>query len=149
MHPISVENKPQIKSSYKMILQNYSTKSFWKLLKFRTWFCLPCTLHLNMTCFKCDIYFGYFKATVKKLISMPLFTICKYFTVCTYSKPMGLSLSGLKALCWLCIAPVKWAFSLQISCLWLSNVWTSFLFCGKPPRVIRTCYNNRYLWSKL
>ena len=54
-----------------MILQNHSLdqdKSFQKLFKFRTWICLPCTLHLNMVCFTCDIYFGYLKKTIKKLI---------------------------------------------------------------------------------
>ena len=52
-----------------MILQNDSLdqdKSFQKLLKFVTWFCLPGTLHPNMVCFTCDIYFGYLKKKVKK-----------------------------------------------------------------------------------
>ena len=112
MYPLSVENKPQLKPRNKVILQNHSKKSFQKLLKFRTWFCLPCTLHLNMACFKFDIYYGYFKKTVQKLISMLLLTICKYFTICTCSKPMDLNL-----IYWLCIALAKSAFSLQISCL--------------------------------
>ena len=50
-----------------MILHNRSfdqEKSFQKLLKFRTWFCLPCTLHLTMVCFTCGIYFGYLNKTV-------------------------------------------------------------------------------------
>ena len=34
----------------------------------------------------CDIYFGYFKKTVRKLASMLLLTIDKYFTTCTCSK---------------------------------------------------------------
>ena len=53
-----------------MILQNHSLdqdKSFKKLLSLELG-CLPCTLQLNMVCFTCDIYFGYFKKTVKKLI---------------------------------------------------------------------------------
>ena len=36
MDPMSVKNKPQIKTRNKTILQNQSTKSFQKLLKFRT-----------------------------------------------------------------------------------------------------------------
>ena len=125
-----------------MILQNHSTKSFQKLLKFRTWFYLPYPLHLNMACFKFDIYFGHFnqkknkKKNCQKISFVLLLTIRKYFTICTCSKPIGLSLSGLKALCWLCIALVKWAFNLQISCLWLSNVWSSFWLSGKPPGVL-------------
>ena len=87
-----------------MTLQNRSLeqgKSFQKLLKFITWFCLPCTLHLNMVCFTCDIYFGYFKKKkkLKKLISMLLLTIPLDFTICICRKPMGLSLSVLKASC--------------------------------------------------
>ena len=67
-------------SRSKMTLQNHfldQGKSFQKLLKFRTWFYLPCALHFNMVCFTCDIYFGYFDR-----------------------KPMGLSFSVLKASCW-------------------------------------------------
>ena len=51
-----------------MVLQNHSLdqdKSFQKLLKFRTWLCLPCILHFNMVCLIYDIYFGYFKETQK------------------------------------------------------------------------------------
>ena len=47
-----------------MILQNHSLdqdKSFKKLLKSSTWLRLLCTLHLNMVCFTCDIYFRSFK----------------------------------------------------------------------------------------
>ena len=129
---------PQIKSW--LILQNHCTKLFQKLLKCRAGFCLPCTLHLNMTCFKCYIYFGHFRKTVKKLISALLHTIRKYFLSCTCSKPMGLSFSGLKALCWLCVALVKWVFSLEISCLFLSHVWSSFLFSGKPSGSVANVY---------
>ena len=42
------------KSRNKIPLQNRfldQGKSFQKLLKFRTLFCLPCILHLNMVCF--------------------------------------------------------------------------------------------------
>ena len=87
-----------------MVFQNHflnQDKSVQKLQKCRTWLCLPGTLYLNMVCFTCDIYFGYFKKTVKKLIYLLLLTICKYFTICTCSKPMNLSLSVLKALFWL------------------------------------------------
>ena len=76
------DNAP--KSNNKMILQNHSLdqdKSFQKLLKFRTWLCLPCTLNLcilNMVCFTCGVYFGYFKKTVEKLISLLLLTIRKF-----------------------------------------------------------------------
>ena len=86
-----------------MALQNHSldqAKSFQKLLKFRTWLCLAWTLHLNIVCFTCGIYFGYFKETVKKFISKLLLTIRKYFAICIYRKPMDLSLSVLKASCW-------------------------------------------------
>ena len=44
-----------------MVLQNHSLnqdKLFQKLLKFRTWLCLPRTLHQWFTS---DIYIGYFK----------------------------------------------------------------------------------------
>ena len=65
LHTRSAPNKPQIKSRNKIIGQNHSFdqgKAFWKLLKFRTWFCLLCTLHLNMLCCStCEVYFGYFK----------------------------------------------------------------------------------------
>lgn len=61
---------PQIYWRNKMVLQNYildQDKSYWKLVTLRTWFYLPCPLHLNMVCFACDIYFAYFTKTVKKL----------------------------------------------------------------------------------
>ena len=60
------------------------------MLKFRTWLCLPCTLHLNMVCFTSDIYFGCFKKAIKKLISMLLLTIQKYFTISSCNKPLCL-----------------------------------------------------------
>ena len=72
-----------------MVLQNHfpdQDMSFQKKLNFRTWFCLPWTLYHNIVCFTCVICFGYFKKTVKKLISMFLLFIQKYFTIGTCSK---------------------------------------------------------------
>ena len=98
-----------------MDLQNHyldQDKSFQKLLKFRTWFCLCCTLYCNIVCFTSGVYFWYFK---KK--SLPYFTpIHKYFIICPCSKPMDLNIIILKASCCLCLTLLKGAFSLQISC---------------------------------
>ena len=60
---------------------------------------LKATLHLNMVCLTCDIYLGYFKKTVEKLISIPLLNIHKYFTICICRKLIVLSLTVLKASC--------------------------------------------------
>ena len=102
--PVSSQNKPQVKSRNMMILQNHSLdqdKSFQKLLKFRTFLCLPCTLQLNMVCLHVIVTLEIFKKTVKRLIYPLLLAICKHFTVCTCSKPDDLSLSVLKTSCWL------------------------------------------------
>ena len=59
-------NNPWVNSRNKMVLQTLDQdKSFRKLLKFQTWFCFPCTMHLTMVCFTSDICFGYFKQPVK------------------------------------------------------------------------------------
>ena len=115
-----------------MILQNHSLsqdKTFQILLKFRTWLCLPCTLHLNMACFTCDMvcftrdnYFGCLKKTLK--INLLLLTICKYFMIWTCSKPMDFSLSVFKASCWL-VMYCKSKMSLQSPDF---NFWSLFLF---------------------
>ena len=68
-----------------MVAQNHSLDqgiSFQKVSEFRIWFCLLCTLHFNMLCCStCEIYLGCFKKTVRKLLSILLLTIDKYFTI--------------------------------------------------------------------
>ena len=66
-----------------VVLELWTRKaSFQRLLKFRTWFCLPCTVHFNMICKL---------PTVKKLVSMLLLTIRKCFTNCICRKLLGLN----------------------------------------------------------
>ena len=65
MHPMRGQNRPQIRSGNTILKNIDQDKSFQKLLRFRFWLCLLGTLHLNVVCFTCDIYFGYSKETVK------------------------------------------------------------------------------------
>ena len=117
-----------------MILQNHSLdqdKSLQTLLRVELGYVYlaHCTLiwYALHVIFTLDI-----KKTVKKLIYLLLFFlffICEYFTICTCSQPMNLSLSVLKALCWLVMyytskmslhSPDFLSFTYQL--------WSSFLF---------------------
>ena len=79
--PSECLTEPQIKSRITMILHNHSLDHFKNCLRLQLG-CLPCTLHLNMACFRCDFYFGYFKKTVTKLIYFySLFVNISQFTL--------------------------------------------------------------------
>ena len=86
-----------------MILQNHSVGHL-KNCRSLELGCLSCKLQLNIVCFTCNFYFGYFKKKKKKTVkksNLLLLVIRKYFTICTCSKPMDFSLSVLKASYWL------------------------------------------------
>ena len=76
-----------------MILQNRSidqdkSSHFFLFQKiFRTWTCLPCTLHLNMINKKKN------PQKISLLLLFFLGSIFKYFAISTCNKPMNLSLS--------------------------------------------------------